>query len=241
MPLFQNLVKKLNFKLLKTKEEKFSRARDLVLIRSEKNMVVKKFLAASPVFMKKYKGAVSVASRLILSNLRKLKNGGVIEKEGFVIRAEHTGKKHAGANNELALSVSFKGKTFFVKIGRDNGPETALAYQKAKKFFAEINNSVQGYHVEVVPYHLLYLKSNLSSEKSRGFLVSDFFSSSKVALVEDIVRIQGEETFNKSHLGQAVRKVKYDLLKLGVVDAETHNCFVDNSNKKLYFFDLWVN
>ena len=240
MRLFQNIVKKLNFKPLKPKEAEFSRARDLKVIRSEENRGVRKFLAASPVFMRKYKGAISVASRLILSNLRKLKNGEVVEKDGFVIKAEHTGKRHAGSNTEIALSVSFKGKTFFVKIGSDVGNSTALAYKKAKKFFEEINNSVQGYRVEIVPYHLLYLKSQMSNGKSRGFLVSDFFPSSKVTLVEDIVALQGNELFDKSRLGQAVRHIEYSLFQLGIVDAKTHNCFVDNSNKTLYFFDLWL-
>ena len=225
-------------KPLKPESTKVSFAKDLKVIRSEENRVVKKFLAASPEFMQKHEADVSVAARLILSDLRKLKNGGVVEKEGFVIRAERTGIGHPGSNTELALSVSFKGKTFFVKIGGDTGGNAVLAYQRAKAFFAQINNRVLRYKVDLVPYHLLYLKSQTTNMESRGFLVSDFFPSSRVALVEDIAMIQGGNQFYASSLGKAVMSVRKELSKQGVGDAGNHNCFVDIANKTIYFFDL---
>jgi hypothetical protein len=220
----------------KPKKRAFSRARDLNVLRFEKRVGVEKFLAASPEFMQKYGDKISVASQLILSNMKKLKEGQVVEKYGFVMKAARTGE-YAGRNTELSLCVSFKGKTFFVKIGEQTNKSAAIAYKKAKEFLA-INNRFNGYTVELVPYHLLYSNSRSSNLKKRGFLVSDFFSSSEVSLGLDIRKLEGDEKFHKSHLGKAIRSVREGLNNLGVFDVGSHNCFVSKSEKKIYFFDL---
>ncbi len=225
-----------------TKGREFSRPRNLKIVFSTQNLSNKKFLAVSPVFMRKYGKDVSVAAHLIAANLKRLKSGEVIEEKGFVIKKASTGKAHQGNNTELTLSVSFKGKTFFVKRGTDSGEGHLLAYQKVKELFKSINNQFNGYKVEVVPYHLLYLKSNMrNAKKSKGFLVSDFFPSEKVSLVKDIEKLVGsEEAFDKTRLGQSLAVIKHSLYKKGFSDFGNHNCFFDEVKKTIYFFDLWI-
>lgn len=224
----------------KTKGREFSRPRDLRTVVSTQNFKSKKFLATSPVFMRKYSKEVSVASHLIAANLKKLKEGQVVEKDGFIIKLNKTGKTHTGNNTDLTMSVSFKGRTCFVKIGVDSGEGHAVAYQKAKDFFKSKGNMIHGFKVEVVPYHLLYLKSVMRSGKSRGFLVSDFFPKEKVTLVSDIEETLGKQNFQETSLGQALDSIKHELtFKEGVHDAGTHNCFFDEAKRTIYFFDLW--
>ena len=234
---FQKVIKKLSFKLLKPKVRTFSHARDLNVLRSEKRVGVEKFLATSPEFMQKYGDQVSVAWRLIRSNVKRLKMGEVIEEKGFEIKKNSTGKEYKGRNTELALSVSYNGKVCFVKLGSDSGHSTALGYQKAKALFESKHNSMYGFRVEVVPHHLLYLRSSVRSSE-KGFLVSDFFPSDKVTLVRDIESLLGMDHFKKTPLGQALSKIKSDLSKLNIYEVGAYNCFFDELNKTIYFFDM---
>ena len=195
-----------------------------------------KFLATSPVFMRKYGKSISTASHLINSNYKRLLAGEVISEKGFVIRKGFTGKSHKGSNTHLALSVSFKGKVFFVKVGVDCGERVFLAYQRAKEIFKGMGNKFNGYKLEVVPYHFLY--QNASKKKVRGFLVSDFFPSSKVSLVLDIERALGKENFLKTRLGSTLDSLETKLKKKGLIDIGSHNCFFDEAKNAIYFFDL---
>lgn len=224
----------------KIKGREFSRARELKNIPLVQKEFTKRFLATSPVFMRKYGKAVSDASHLIFANLKKLRSGEVIQKNGFVIRKESTGK-YVGNNANITLSVSFKGKTCFVKLGTDSGRGHFVAYEKAREFFKKHNNTLHGFGVEVVPYHLLYLKTNTKKAKAIGVAVSDFFPKEKVTLVSDIEEMLGKSNFKETHLGQALSEIQSTLaFKEGVLDAGTHNCFFDEVKRKIYFFDLWA-
>jgi hypothetical protein len=223
-----------------SKGREFSRARDLKVLSSKQTRVVNNFFASSPVFMRKYGKNILVAARLIFSNLKVLKQGAVVEKEGFVIKKGLTGKTHPGNNTEVALSVSFNGKVFFVKIGKNAGVFHFSAYQKAKDYFKKHNNLFGGYKVEMAPYHLIRLKANLKfPSKIRGVIVSDFFPSDKVTLVKDIKAHLGEDAFNETVLGRVIFKISSDLEKEGILDAEVNNAFFDEAKQTIYFFDLW--
>lgn len=222
----------------------FSRARGLKVLVDKKivksSLVTRKFLAVSPVFMRKYSKVISSASHLISSNYKKLLMGEIINEKGFVIKKESTGKSHKGTNTYLALNVSFKEKVFFVKIGSDCGERNFLAYQKANAFFKDIGNEFNGFRIESVPYHLLYQKSSFTG-KLRGFLVSDFFPQSKVTLVLDIERSLGEERFFKTRLGSTLDSLRTKMNEKGFRDNGPHNCFFDEVKNTIYFFDLQLN
>ena len=237
MTLANKLRNLVQSKQAKPKKRVFSRPRDLKVLISTRDVVAKTFLAVSPVFMRKYRGEFSVASRLIFENIRRLKKGQVIEKNGFVIKSQHTGK-FEGSHNTLTLSVSFKGKTYFVKFGSHSGEKQALAYQKVKALFESKHNSMEGYNVEVVPYHFIYSKSNMKRYRVREILVSDFFPSNKVTLVDDIEQRLGTEQFNKTKLGTAIKNIGHFLNDNKIFDMGPHNCFFNKSSKTIYFFDL---
>lgn len=225
-----------------TKGREFSRPRNLEVVFKKKSIrakgVVNKFLAVSPVFMRKYGKGISLASHLISANYKKLVRGEVINEKGFVIKRDSTGEAHKGRNTVLSLSVSFKDKLFFVKIGVDCGERTFIAYQKAKNLFKSMNNEFNGFKVEVVPYHFVYNKHKLDEGRAKGFLVSDFFPKSKVSLVLDIERFLGEEHFFKTKLGTSLVSLRERLGKEGFTDFGSHNCFFDEVKNTIYFFDL---
>lgn len=207
----------------------------------KRGRVIKRFFASSKEFTQKHGKEVSVAAKLIMANLIKLKSGEVIEKEGFVIKSDYTGKTHAGRNTIMTLRVTHNGKICFVKMGFHTGENNFVGYARAKEFFKKHNNQMYGYKVEVVPTHLFYSKSNSKADTFRGFLVSDFFSSEKVTLVNDIEQSLGNKAFRESPLGKAVFKISYDLYgEQKVQDADSINCFLDKSKNTLYFFDLYA-
>lgn len=222
--------------------KEFSKPRNLKVVlkkvSQKKKIVVKKFLAVSPIFMRKYSKVISSASHLINSNYKKLLRGEVVSEKGFVIKKDSTGNSHKGINNRLLLRVSFQEKVFFVKIGADCGERTFLAYQKAKTFFESMNNQFNGYKVGVVPYHFIYQSVKSSDSQLRGFLVSDFFPKNKVSLVLDIERLLGEKAFYETKLGVSFDKLRSKLSKEGFLDCSAHNCFFDEVKNSLYFFDL---
>jgi hypothetical protein len=202
---------------------------------------VKRFLAISPDFVAAHRRELSVASHLIAANIKKLKQGEVIESKGFVIKSTYTGKTHPGANSSLTLSVSFNGKVCFVKMGVHTGANNFEGFMRGKEFLESIGGEMNGFKIKLVPTHLFYSKSNSKKDSIKGFLVSDFFPSEKVMLASDIEFEMGNRPFAKTLLGKTISRIDHELcMKYGVSDAQAINCFVDKSNKTLYFFDLFV-
>jgi len=208
---------------------------------STQNFGIKRFFASSEKFMNLHSKEVSQAAHLIAANLKRLKAGEVVESKGFVIKSGYTGKSHSGQNTTLSWSVSHNGKVCFVKMGAHCGEKHFEGYKRAEEFLKKHNNQLFGYKVELVPSHLFYSKSNSKEDTFRGFLVSDFFSADKVNLVSDIECSMGSRAFVKTPLAKAVFRISSRLFSESkVVDADTINCFVDKSNKTLYFFDVYV-
>lgn len=207
----------------------------------KRGKVIKRFFASSKEFTLSHSREISAATRLIMPNLTKLKMGEVIERNGFLIKSERTGKTHSGSNTIMTLSVTHCGKVCFVKIGFHTGENNFVGHVRAKEFFKKHNNQMHGYNVEVVPTHLFYSKTNSKKGDLKGFLVSAFFPSEKVTLVNDIEHLMGEEKFRKSHLGKAVFNISNELYSnQRVQDADSVNCFLDKSKNTLYFFDLYA-
>lgn len=229
------LASKLKIKTAKSDSKNISKS---VLNKAKSS--VKRFLFVSKPFSKKYAKTISRAAHLIAANMKLLKAGEVVKKEGFEIMRASTGKGHKGINNEITLSVSFEGKTCFVKIGKHTGEESYLGYKKAKSFFDNRRFlSFFGYKAKMVPYHLFYSKSTSSKSSFNGVLVSDFFSKEQVRLVEDIRDKIGIRAFERSRLGAAIDSITSQLLDRNIYDAGTHNAFLDKKSKTIYFFDLY--
>jgi hypothetical protein len=231
--VFSKLVSSIKSQQARIKSKKFSCAEDLQIINTVVKPKKNRFLAASSVFMRKHGKKVLVVSKLILTNLEKLKKGEIIKKKGFVIRKNLTGKSYPGNNNVLTVSVSFNGKIFFIKMGGDCGEKHLRGYQLVKKFFKEKNNQMYGYNVRVVPYHLIY--SQKTVYKSNSFLISDFFPSDRFTLVLD-----EKHKLSDSPLGNAINNIRKDLKSMVLHDIGPHNCFIDKSTNTLYFFDMYA-
>lgn len=200
----------------------------------------KLFSAASVPFVKKYKKEISVAASLVRHNLTKLRSGVPVEEKGFIIKPAYNGRTYSGINAALTLSVSFKGKTFFVKMGGHCGENVFEGYAKAREYFKSKGNFMHGYKVEVVPTYIFYLKKNNRAEYPNGVIVSDFFPKERFDLLRDVELFTGQK-FLATPLGKATSRIKKDLEKeINVYDANTFNCFVDKKTNTLYFFDLFA-
>lgn len=242
LSVFSKVVSGIKSRFSKNGEKRFL-GNKLKVVSDKKTSSVKRFFALSKPFSREYRKTVLTAAHLISANLKRLKAGEVIVKNGFEIRRASTGESHKGRYNDITLSVSFEGKTLFVKIGSHTGKEHYLGYKKARSFFNHRRFlSFFGYKAKVVPYHLFYNKSSSSkSQKSTisGFLVSDFFPKERVALIEDIENSMGHKEFESSKLGQAIEFINNSLLERSVFDAGSHNAFLDEKSKTIYFFDLF--
>jgi hypothetical protein len=198
---------------------------------------VKRTFYASPSFLRANEKDIASARHLIAANLKRLKKGGVIEANGFVIKRDLTGETRPGKYNEVTLRVSKSGRECFVKIGHHAGEMNALAYEKARKILKSINNEFEGYKVFVVPSHLFYEKT--IKDKSKGIMVSDFFPKEKGALLHDIKLRMGETNFNRSEFGRVFWEINSLLFLRGkIMDADPYNCFYNKKEKAFYFFDV---
>ena len=236
--IIKNFIKRIRAKsYIKTRE---SGVMEGFKFSSVKSGRVKRFIASSETFIAAHKKEVSLAVRIINRNMKKLKLGASVEEKGFVIKPKYTGKMYPGRNASLTLSVSLGDRVCFVKLGAHCGENNFVGYLRAKDYFAKNENQLYGYRVEVVPSHLFYSKSTFKGN-SKGFSISDFFPSDKVALVNDIERSMGEKAFSKTELGRAVCRIGDDLYAdYKVEDGSTINCFLDRKTKTLYFFDLYA-
>lgn len=177
-------------------------------------------------FIKKNKGPLVKAFRLIEEKFGGLARGAVIESsEGIRIEKAATGS-YKGVHNLLTAKVTFAGKQFFVKNCRSFAANENLSWAiKADEYLKKQDYKIGGFNVRVLMPHLVYLG------REKAYVVSDFFSESEVAQVCDYRGKKHRELKSVlNHLRKTVAKQELDLIDL--------NAFYQPATRTILLFDL---
>lgn len=209
------------------------RAAKLVSVASKK-----RFLEVSPKFYSKHKSILFPAYKIILKNVSALSKAQVVREKGLVISPLTTGS-NKGAYNRLSLRVDYAGETFFVKLGSHTATETSVAYAMARDYLASIGHRIGEFKVKLVNYRLLYNPRDSSTLKGshRGVLVSDFMSSDRYVMLEDLQKQMGSKWLD-SPIARAYTTLRSNFAQRGLLDNALKNVFYDPKTKTFQVFDL---
>jgi hypothetical protein len=195
----------------------------------------RRFISASPLLVAN-KESVFSAYKAIKRNAKALLGGKVIESGGIrIVPFAGTGKSHDA--DLMTFQVSFKGKSFFVKFGKDTARNNALALKKAESYLSK-NPRCGIFSFGVLPHHLFYFPKKgvrLSGSSYEGILVSDFFGEGQFVKASMFKPSNPQELFK---LSSAIDEMEMELASKGVLDANIFNCMYNPSNNHVYFFDL---
>ncbi|MDO8537450.1 MAG: hypothetical protein Q7S21_01040 [archaeon] len=186
----------------------------------------KQFVRKSPGIIKDF---LNTRKRLIADKDKTV----IFEKGGKVIveRIHGIGIKHA-----FLFKLTIGNKCFFIKEyhpsflirlfkGKKNvhlGPKQFLASAKAKSAIESLGEKIVNFNIGF-------------NDEKKSFFVSDFYES-LTPFTFDLKRQLGEEKFRE--LTNRINMVEKVLEKISIGDVHFDNCFYDEKNDQLIFFDI---